>query len=1076
MDQPGRRSWWAALTDWRNWRLPVKVGAILIVPVVGAVALGVLQIAGEVNRANADASIQQLVTLRSSLMPLISSVQQERWLAAEQLGNGLTVEPAAFKQQETAVDKAAANATDLAEHTLSPGTTAATRFQDLSKQLAGLPALRTQVLSGNADVDSVTTNYSTIVTTVLDFDQALATQFGDSSLTGPATALYDIEVTLEQVRSEEASVSIGLSHGELNNTEIAAVHAADSLLLDRLADFQTVANPTELADYRKTVSTAVVNAREGLSQTVLLAALAGFGGAQNGSGHEQLGVSPTDWTRASDTMATQLVAMQSDLGGELTSISASLQNQASDAAGIDSVILFTILLLATAVGIFIGRHLLRQLSLLRRSALDAADRKLPAAVASIDEDSDSVPTIEPVPVHTTEELGQLARAFDAVLAQAVRSAVGQASLRSNLGNIFVNLSRRSQGLVERQLRLMEQLERHEEDPEQLANLFKLDHLATRMRRNNENLMVLSGAEPERRSGQPTPLPDVLRAAVSEIEHYQRVVVRSTPSVEILGYASGDLVRLIAELLDNATSFSPPGSPVYIASEQLPGGQVRVDIRDDGIGMADNELAESNRRLSAGRSVDVPASRQMGLYVAGRLARRHSIGVSIEPDPEMGGLRAVVIVPPELVRTSADRPGAPRPAGPTAGLPAAAGSVADVLGGGNWQNELNGLVSDASRNGSPVNGNGNGNGNGFTNHGASVSDAATSIVPALFDNTAGPTVDSEAQPVEARTEFFAPVTPPTEASAEPVGDLFGGGSQAEEVEQAAAERPADVPAEWTSFHGQSIAEQNAAASAAAAAPRDLFADGQVGAESVDVDVTRGRDATIFADLPPSGRLGDPPVPAGSAPESPSNLGSSSAFDPSGFTWFDLPGRLDAGGVGSVPPRPVVPPVAGPASVSAPASAPVPRTSGSVAPLGPPPAPEIAGVTPGGLPRRVPKNNLSAGGAEPTGAALAPTAGASAPAATAPAATAPAATEADAADTGESTPNGLPRRVPRSHLSTNLADRPSTGPAAGNSSNAAPAKRKPGRARGFLDEYQAGVRQGKHRRPNESTDSAFGQEDR
>jgi signal transduction histidine kinase len=335
--------------------------------------------------------------------------------------------------------------------------------------------------------------------------------------------------------------------------------------------------------------------------------------------------------------------------------------------------------------VIVGRHLLRSLGILRRTALDVAEYQLPEVVAAIDRGELGDLAIEPVPVHTHEELGQLARAFDAVHGQAVRSAVGQATLRSNLRSVFINLSRRSQSLVERQLRLMERLERNEEDPQQLANLFKLDHLATRMRRNNENLMVLSGDDPARRSGRPLPLADVVRAAVSEIEHYQRVVVRSTlGGAAVLGYAAGDLTRLVAELLDNSTSFSPPQAQVFVGGRSYPDGSVRIEIRDEGIGMAAADLIDANAKLDAGDTPDVPVSRQMGLYVVGRLARRHSIRVVLET-PSDGGLLAVVQVPAELVK-----PGpAPRQ---SPALPPIETPFVGLLNGGN--------------------GNGNGNGNGI----------------------------------------------------------------------------------------------------------------------------------------------------------------------------------------------------------------------------------------------------------------------------------------------------------------------------------------------------------------------------
>jgi signal transduction histidine kinase len=220
-------------------------------------------------------------------------------------------------------------------------------------------------------------------------------------------------------------------------------------------------------------------------------------------------------------------------------------------------------------------------------------------------------------------------------------------MRANMRNIFVNLSRRSQSLVERQLKLMEELEKYEEDPDQLANLFKLDHLATRMRRNNENLMVLSGGDVARRFTRPIPLTDVLRAAAAEIEQYQRVMVHTAPNAEVVGYVASDLVRLLAELLDNATAFSPPHTQVSISASIEAGDIVQIDVVDHGIGIDPEALAVVNHRLeAAGEGADVQVFREMGLFVVGRLAARHQIVVRL--DAQQGkGTRAIVLVPAEL---------------------------------------------------------------------------------------------------------------------------------------------------------------------------------------------------------------------------------------------------------------------------------------------------------------------------------------------------------------------------------------------------------------------------------------------
>ncbi|MFD0631098.1 sensor histidine kinase [Catenulispora yoronensis] len=241
----------------------------------------------------------------------------------------------------------------------------------------------------------------------------------------------------------------------------------------------------------------------------------------------------------------------------------------------------------------------------------------------------------------------MARAFDEVHREAVRLATEQAMLRNNVNAMFTNLSRRSQSLVQRQLRLIDELENAEQDPDQLASLFKLDHLATRMRRNGENLLVLAGEEPGRRWSQPVPLIDVLRAAASEVEQYERVTLRDLPTVEVAGRAVNDVVHLVAELLENATSFSAPETKVSVTGNLLNTGGVMLEIEDSGIGMTPEELDDANERLANPPVVDVAISRRMGLFVVGRLATRHGIQVRLRRSAT-GGITALVLVPAALL--------------------------------------------------------------------------------------------------------------------------------------------------------------------------------------------------------------------------------------------------------------------------------------------------------------------------------------------------------------------------------------------------------------------------------------------
>jgi PAS domain S-box-containing protein len=244
----------------------------------------------------------------------------------------------------------------------------------------------------------------------------------------------------------------------------------------------------------------------------------------------------------------------------------------------------------------------------------------------------------------------------------IRDVTEQAALRQSIGDLLHNLARRSQGLVDRQLELIDELERNEVDPDRLDELFRMDHLATRMRRNVENLIVLSGVEQRRRWSESVPLRDVVEAAVAEVEDYSRVQVAGIHDLTLSGQAASDVAHLLAELVENATSFSSPTTRVEVSGGPAGNGYV-LQIEDHGIGMSDAELAEANRRLAEPEAADIAVSRMMGFHVVGRLAARHGIRVQLR-HPWFGGIAALVLLPAVLLGSADERPAMapPVPAG------------------------------------------------------------------------------------------------------------------------------------------------------------------------------------------------------------------------------------------------------------------------------------------------------------------------------------------------------------------------------------------------------------------------------
>ncbi|MEJ2867335.1 nitrate- and nitrite sensing domain-containing protein [Actinomycetospora sp. OC33-EN08] len=630
----------------RNWSLPVKLAAVLLVPTLFVITLGVLRIVEQTEEASSYDGVQQAVALESNNTALLGALDAERRAAAVLLA---TNRAGGFGPVQEAVDatndrlaqlrSAYGSADSVDEQTRSA-------YREAFSAVEGLDRVRDDVRAGAVDPAGAISRYTDATTAVLTFDESLTREAADPSIAGLSNGLYALSVVREQDAYVQAVVAAAIAGGRIDAPSIDQARNATLRRTIAVDEFRSAVG-TDNAALADAVVGPDVDQRDRLAQVVL----------GRGSAGLPPQVSAQDWDAASAAVQTRVTGVSDQLRERLQANAASLQNNARNAAGIASVVLLLALMAGAAVVFFVTRSLLRPLRLLRRTALDVAERRLPDAVRSLREGEAPEAEVARTPIETREEIGQVARAFDQVHEQAVRLAAEQAGLRSAFNSIFVNLSRRSQALVDRQLRLIEQMENKEEDPDALGDLFQLDHLATRMRRNSENLLVLSGTDLARRGGRPEALVDVLRAAASEVEQYQRVELAPPPSVQLLGRTAADVVHLVAELLENATAFSAPETRVDVTARSEPDGAVVLEIADHGIGMTDEDLADANQRLASPPTVDVSASRRMGLFVVGRLAVRHGIGVTLRAGDE-GGVVAAVRIPSSAVLsgTPTGRPG------------------------------------------------------------------------------------------------------------------------------------------------------------------------------------------------------------------------------------------------------------------------------------------------------------------------------------------------------------------------------------------------------------------------------------
>jgi HAMP domain-containing protein len=652
----------------RNLQIRSKLGAILVLPLAALLVFASFQVGASVsNRAAAD-RLNRLTGLAVRLTEVADKLQQERATSS-----GFVASDQKSFQQEMADSRArvdrevGALRSNVAQLDLSDySDRLRTDLNDVLRRVGELEAWRSSLDSDDIPVSRVVNFYGEMLQSLQAVIADIGVERGSENVKADIAALVEISRAKEAVsQSTGVLLTALLKHGFVSGDyqRFATLVGEEDASVAR---FESTASREQDSFFERTVGGANSSS---LAEVMRQAALAGPESPPQ--------LNPTTWLNVMSQKIQGLHNVELRVAGDVAAAATAARNVAVRQTIVTTIAMIVIVALALGLSLLLARSMAQPLYVLERAARDVAEEQLPGVVerlqrsdAALDELTlESLSRDRAVPVRSRDEIGRVAEAFNSVQQVAMRVAAEQAALRKSIGSMFLNLARRSQRLVDRQLELIDELERDEADPEALENLFKLDHLATRMRRNAEDLIVLSGAEPPRRWSEPVPLPQVVRGAVAEVEDYQRVELLPVDDVGVVGHAVADIIHLLAELLENATSFSPPGTTVRVAGQPAATGYV-VEIEDRGLGMSDDELMEANERLANPPAVDFAVSRMLGLFVVGRLAQRYSIRVQLRHS-WYGGVTALVLVPSTLLTWSAgqesaltsSRPELP-PVGPT----------------------------------------------------------------------------------------------------------------------------------------------------------------------------------------------------------------------------------------------------------------------------------------------------------------------------------------------------------------------------------------------------------------------------
>ncbi|MFI7112420.1 nitrate- and nitrite sensing domain-containing protein [Nonomuraea sp. NPDC050227] len=571
--------------------------------------------------------------------PLLVELQRERRLTVAHLGTGSRVVDKGMRDQRARTDSLRAEFTSMAQGNvvdLAAEDSLVQRIAAVNAELDKLVAARKAIDAGKTEPSRAAQQYNTTIDAMYRMYDSVAA-FDDKDIAADGRALSDMHRSREFLAREDSLLS-----GVFAKGGFTADDHAEFLRMSAVFHYTLTDALNQLPDEDRATFDAWLKSEPVVRLQTMEAQL-----IRHEPGAGPLPVSGESWRVAADAtlsgMHAQVVAGGDRLFDRIVPVAIGVIVRLLLAGGLGLIAVIASIVLSITT----TRQLLAQLKKLRDAAHELSDERLPGIVERIGHGEEvDVAKEAPALEFGDDEIGQVGQAFNTMQHTAVSVAAEQAELRRSIRDILLSLARRTQGLVHRQLTVLDVMERRETDPEELKELFRLDHLAIRMRRNAENLIVLSGSSPARTWRRAVPMVDVVRGALAEVEDYTRVTLMPMGEVVLVGRAVGDVIHLLAELIENAVSFSPPYTNVQVSGQLVANGYV-IEIEDRGLGMKPEDLDAANERIADPPEFRISGTARLGLYVVSQLARRHDIQVVLKPSP-YGGTTVVVLLPQELV--------------------------------------------------------------------------------------------------------------------------------------------------------------------------------------------------------------------------------------------------------------------------------------------------------------------------------------------------------------------------------------------------------------------------------------------